>query len=219
MGLNFGQMQQQVVDRINPQYAGDANFLRRVKAFLNASNRSISVMRFWPWLVGPGSASLTATTTTVSLAATVRNVFHVWLDSDGTVLTHSPFQREQINQGSLAQLGRSRPEQWCQLGSTLVVIPYPAGADTLRFLYYAHVVDMVADADEPLMPDNHRQILVEDACAKLMAGESFDAGMAKMAWATRNELLRALMHTSVLASPQPSEYMMLRRNVFGGGQL
>ena len=219
MGLNFGQMQQQIIDRINPQYAGDANFLRRVKAFINASNRSVCVMRFFPWLVAPGSADVTATTTTIALDAVVRNVFQVWLDSDGSVLRYSPFQREQINQGSLAQLGRSRPEQWCQLGATLVVMPYPAGADTVRFLYYANAVDMVADADEPLMPDNHRQFLVEDTCAKLMASESFDEGLAKMAWATRNELLRALMHTSVLASPQPAEYMMLRPGIFGGGQV
>lgn len=218
MELNFGQMTQRLLSKIGGQAAYDAELVAKVKAIVNGSAAGVGVTGFYDWLVQDVEAGITATTVNITLPANCRNVFFVTLAGQTAPLGYKRFEREEIDGGVLAQIGRGTPSHWTTVGNYLWLLPYPAGADTARIWYYAYHTEMVLDADEPLVPGDHREYLLADSMWELVSADSFDKTMAQMLYRKKTDLYRALRSTGTKAAPVGYHMPVLRTGIWGGGQ-
>jgi hypothetical protein len=212
-GLTFGEMVEEVLWRVGPGSASDSRMRTRIKRQLNASHRVICAIQQWPWLLARTTITFTSTDTYLTLPTNCRNVVLVTLGDTGQTLPHQPYAIEMIQRGDLAVQGRGYPIAWAVMpnedntGQALVLIPLPGLDSSAEVIYRRLCTTMTQDADEPLVPEGYRQVIIEDTVSKLAAQDSFDPNIAARAYAARQELVRALKHTSAKAA-QP--YQTLR---------
>lgn len=157
MAQTFADMQDEVFARGFQFHDDGGAGLARVKRWINESRGQLNGEARWEYL--RGSASITAGGSIADLG-TVENVRLP--DSNDRPLT-------EIDSSSLFSMVSddvAEPLYWYREGDVVNVWPVPSTLPALTVRYLKVESDLVADGDEPLVPDRYRPAIIELAVAK-----------------------------------------------------
>jgi len=87
-------------------------------------------------------------------------VTSVSLGSSGRPLDFRPQELVARAGGTMTFRGRGMPQWWDVVRRTLILMPYPGAADTITLSYLAGHSDMSDDADIPIIPAEHTDVLI-----------------------------------------------------------
>lgn len=203
MNLTFGDLKTRLMDRLGIR-EGDTRTVRVLESELNGAHDMVCCEGEYDWLeAGPTTVSVDGTSTTIAVPSTWRNVVHVELVSTGQPLWYrgQPIRAAQTSR-SLYYRGRGTPQYWTSWGNSILTDPLPSAADSLRLFGILSTVTMVSDSDEPLVPADFRQIIVEEALANTASRLSVDVRVQARARDNAKRLWRAMRQFSGMAHPR-----------------
>jgi hypothetical protein len=151
----------------------------------------------WPWLEATAVTTLVSGQDTYPLPADFRATRSVVLgSSNGSNVVLYNISPTQALAKSTSETGQ--PEAFAIIGSNLVLLPTPGAGYSIKHLYYRQTVELVADADEPLIPDQWHGAVVAAAASNLAMTddrramkEQSDADVANWIRRMRNALRRS----------------------------
>ena len=146
---------------------------RILKRQINMAHSKYVNMCRWAWRKRGCTLAVTSSTTTVALpdGITVLDavgatptycalLYQVSVGSTGRVIDYRPRDLVERAGGTLDSRGRGTPNWWDAERRLLIPMPYPVGDDTLGLRYLAGHSDMSDDADVPVIPAEHTDVLI-----------------------------------------------------------
>lgn len=156
MGQTFGEMQTELYARGFDFLEDDATGVTRAKRWLNEAYKELCDLADWPF---------TAATTTQAPPYTFTNLKNIETVYDTvTDLTLYGATRQNLTWwfGDLTQTGNA--QYWYLDGEVLRV--YPVSTNSLSIRYQSVPADLTLDANEPVVPDRFRYLIVDGAVIK-----------------------------------------------------
>lgn len=151
----------------------------------------------WPWLEATQAVSLVSGQGTYALPTDYRATRSVVLgSSSGSNVVLYNVSPTQALAKSSSETGQ--PQAFAIIGSNMVLLPTPGSGYSITHLYYRQTVELVADADVPLIPDQWHGAVVAAASGNLAIAddrrsmkEQCDADVANWIRRMRNALRRS----------------------------
>jgi hypothetical protein len=179
--MTFSELQQEVLGWLDEQDDTDVT-LPRVKAALNAAHRQRCTEQDWDFLNVETTFTLTAGDRTVTLPTDCRQVKRLYNHTKGFDYLEVPAPALGLSPIPSATNTHAREFYIRAVGSPggggvgasvtqalQLVFFAPPEADSVELHYRAPILPMVVDSAEPLLPEEHHDLLVWDALITMKA--------------------------------------------------
>lgn len=187
-GMTYKQLQEEVLS-----FQFSENYRELTKRWLNTAQRKVVQQSEFRTQEEAKAFTTTASDGTLELPAD----FCRWIDFYDTGLNWPLTPLEKAEYDAL-EASRGRPSAYTVVGDQITLWPTPDAAYPLSLRYWRLPQDMVADGDEPEIPAQYHEVLVDYALMKCYRRENdrveatfckgeWEAGVAKMRGEVQND--------------------------------